>query len=159
MAPGSYLPADADVSYTWLRDGKAVGTGRNLLLGVHDVGERISLRVDLSHPGYRDRSLLLQTDHRVTTTPELDVKADGKPGRAVVRIRVTAPGVDTAPGRVIVKIGKRQVSGRLVDGRLRLVLDDLEPGTRTVKVRYSGTQIVRPGRTSTTVKISRQHGS
>ena len=156
--PGSYLPADADVSYTWLRDGKAVGTGPNYPLGVQDVGERISLRVDLSHPGYRDRSILITTDGRVTTTPEFKVTADGRPGRAVVRIRVTAPGVATAPGRVTVKIGKRQVSGRLVDGRLRVVLDDLDPGTRTVKVAYAGTQVVRAGRTSTTVKIPRKRG-
>ncbi len=158
VAPGTYLPADAHVSYTWLRDGRTVATGRSYPLGVHDVGMRISLRVDLSHPGYRDRSLLLTTEGRVTTTPELAVMAEGKPGRAVVRVRVTAPGLETAPGRVTVRIGKHRVSGRLVDGRLRVVLDDLETGTRTVKISYAGTQVVRAGRTSTTVKIPRKRG-
>ena len=154
-APGELRPADADVIYTWLRNGDRVGTGRRYPLGVHDVGERISLRVGLSHPGYRDRTVLLAAGSRVTTTPVLRVGAEGKRGRAVVRVRVAAPGVETATGKVTVRIGKHRVGGRLADGRLRVVVDGLGAGTRTVRVAYAGTEVVRPGRTSTTVEISR----
>ena len=45
------------------------------------------------------------------------------------------------------------MDGRLVDGRLRVVLDGLEPGTRTVRVAYAGKEVVRPGRASATVRI------
>lgn len=153
VSPGTFLPDDGAVSYTWLRSGEPIGTGRSYPLGVADVGERLRLRVELTHPGYRDRVLLIAAPRRVTTTPELRVAAEGKRGRAVVRVRVVAPGVDTVPGRVTVRIGGQQVTGRLVDGRLRAVLDGLDAGKRTVKVSYAGTRIVRPGRTSTTVRV------
>ena len=155
VVPGEYRPADADLTYTWLRNGDRAGTGRSYRLGVDDVGERISLRVGLAHPGYRDRTVVLAGGSRVATTPVLRVAADGKRGRAVVRVRVAAPGVETATGKVAVRIGEHQVGGRLVDGRLRVVVDGLQAGTRTVKVAYLGTEIIRPGRTSATVKVRR----
>lgn len=155
VVTGSYLPAGAAVSYTWLRDGLPVATGRSYDLGAQDVGGRVSLLVDLSHPGYRDRSLLLEADGRVTTTPEVALRAEGKRGRALVRVRVAAPGVDTATGQVTVRIGEHHVSGRLADGRLRVVLAGLAAGTRTVKVAYAGTEVVRAGRARDTVRVLR----
>ena len=153
VTPGSYLPADASVTYTWLRDGRAVTTGRSYPLEVPDVGARITLRVDLTHPGYRDRSLLLATAGRVTTTPEVRVTAAGKRHRAVVVVRVSAPGVDAPTGRVTVRIGRRQVVGRLEDGRLRVGLDELGAGARTVRAAYAGNGIVRAGKGSVSVEI------
>ena len=160
VTPGTVDPADADVTYTWLRNGAAIpgATAPTYDLGVADVGKRISLRVDLSHTGYRDKTLLLTTDGRVTTAPVLHVNTTGRPGRAVVAVRVSAPGVETPAGLVTVRIGDHVVRGRLDDGRLRVVLDDLAAGTRTVKVYYAGTEVVRSGRLTTTVDVQRKGG-
>ncbi len=82
--------------------------------------------------------------------------ADGQPGRAVVRLRVTAPGVSAPGGRATVRIGRDQVTGRVVDGRLKVVLDGLAAGTHTVRVSYAGTAVIRSSRTTTTVKVPRR---
>jgi hypothetical protein len=156
VAPGEYRPADATVSYTWLRDGERVGTGPRYPLTVRDVGERVSLRVGLSRPGYRNHVVVVDGGGLVMTTPALRVTAEGKAGRAVVRVRAAAPGVETVRGQVTVRVGRRDVTGRLVDGRLRAVVDGLAAGRRTVRVAYAGTEVVRPGRTSTTVRILRR---
>ena len=158
VSRGVFEPAKADVSYAWLRDGKVVSgaTGPSYPLGVDDVGRRISARVTLRHPGYRDRTVVLAADGRVRTTPSVRVAADGRPGKAVVRVRVAAPGVATPTGRVTVRIGKREVVGRLEDGRVRLVLDGLSAGTRKVRVVYAGTEVVRAGRAVTTVDVPRK---
>ena len=156
VAPGEYRPADATVTYTWLRDGDRVGTGPRYPLTARDVGERVSLRVGLSRPGYRNHVVVVDGGGLVMTTPVLRVTAEGKAGRAVVRVRVAAPGVETVRGLVTVQVGRRHVTGRLVDGRLRAVVDGLAAGRRTVRVAYAGTEVVRPGRTSTTVRVLRR---
>jgi surface antigen len=137
VTPGTVDPADAEVTYTWLRDGRPISgaTGRTYELGKEDVGRRISVQIALSHVGYRDRTVLLRTDGVVTTVPSLRVEATGKPGRAIVTIR------------------QREVTGRVVDGRLKVVLDDVAAGKRTVKVEYAGTDSILAARARTTVRV------
>ena len=86
LTPGTFDPADADVTYTWLRNGKPVAgvTGRTYDLAVADVGRQISVQVNLRHTGYRNRTLTMAADGVVTTVPSLRVVATGRPGRAVV---------------------------------------------------------------------------
>jgi surface antigen len=157
VTPGSYDPNDADVTYTWLRNSTPVAdaTGRTYALGAADVGKQISMQIKLSHIGYRDRTVTLSTDGVVTTVPDLSVTATGKPGRAVVVLRVSAPGVASPGGDVTVKIGKHVVTGRVVDGRLKVVLDGLPVGKHTVKVAYDGTDAILAAKTKTTVRIPR----
>jgi len=155
--PGTYDPADAQVTYAWLRNGHPISgaTETTYELAEADLGKRISVQVQLRHTGYQTRTLTLATAGVVTTVPDLRVTATGKPGRAIVNLRVTAPGVDAPGGKATVRIGQREVTGKVVDGRLRVVLDDLPAGTRTVKVSYTGTQVILPGRARTTVRIPR----
>jgi surface antigen len=157
VTPGTFDPADADVSYSWLRNGTPIAgaTGRSYELGAADVGKQVSARVKLSHTGYRDRTLTMSTDGVVTTVPDLSVVATGKPGRAVVVLRVSAPGVASPGGNATVRIGRHKVTGQVVDGRLRVVLDGLPVGRHTVKVSYEGTDAVLAARASTTVRIPR----
>ncbi len=157
VAAGTFTPAGARVAYTWLRNGRPVAgaTGTSYDLGVEDVGARMSVRVDLRHPGYRDRVVTLVSE-RVRTTPTLHVRTEGRPGRAVVGLRVTAPGVEAPRGRVTVRVGVTEVTGRLEDGRLRVVVRDLLPGLRSVRVTYEGTEVVRPGLLRTTVRVLRR---
>ncbi|MGH3361144.1 MAG: CHAP domain-containing protein [Nocardioides sp.] len=158
VEPGTFTPAGASVSYTWLRNGRAVAgaTGTSYDLGVADVGKRMSVRVKLRHPGYRDRVVSLPATERIRTRPTLHVRSEGRPGRALVRLRVTAPGVETPGGRATIRVGIREVTGRLEDGRLRVVVRNLTPGLRTVRVTYAGTDVVLPGRARTTVKVLRR---
>ncbi len=157
VTPGTYDPANSDVTYTWLRNGRPVSavTGRTYELGEADLGKQISVQVKLSHTGYQTRTITLDTDGVVRTVPDLRVSATGKSERAVVTLRVAAPGVASPGGKATVQIGQQQVTGRVVDGRLRVVLDDLAPGSRTVKVSYAGTAVILPGRARTTVRVLR----
>ena len=93
-SPARYTPKDATVRYTWLRDGEAIAraTAADVRRRADDVGHRLSVRVDLRHAGYRDRSVTLRAAGPVTTEPTLRVTAEGRPRPAVVRVRVAAPG-------------------------------------------------------------------
>ena len=59
MEPGTFRPAGATMTYAWLRNGRAISgaTGSSYVPGLRDVGERLSVRVHLSHEGYRDRTV------------------------------------------------------------------------------------------------------
>jgi len=92
----------------------------------------------------------------IRTRPSLLVWTEGRRGRAVVRLKVTAPGVDTPRGRASVRIGRHRVTRRLEDGRLRVVIGDLGPGLRNVRVAYGGTDVVLPERLVTTVRVQRR---
>ena len=54
------------------------------------------------------------------------------------------------------RIGDHRATGRLEDGPLRVVIGDLRAGVGTVRVRYAGTDIVRPGELETTVRVQRR---
>ncbi len=158
VAPGTFTPADADVTYTWLRNGEPVkdATGGRYTLGVDDVGDQMAVRVRLTRTGYRAHTLVLEADGPVTTAPSLKLGAVGKPRRVVATLHVTAPGVSSPGGRATVRVGDRSVTGRVVDGRLRVVLRDITPGLRTVRVAYAGTDVIRAGKTSMTVRVPRR---
>ena len=158
LSPGSYTPRDARVRYTWLRDGEAIpkASGTSYAATVEDVGHRLSVRVDLSRTGYRDHSLKVRADGIVTTAPALRAVAEGRPGRAIVRLRVGAPGVEDPQGEATVRVGGRRVTGEVVDGRLRLVVGDLPSGRHDVRVSYAGTRVVLPARAATEVRVLRR---
>jgi surface antigen len=158
VEPGAFRPAGATMTHTWLRNGRAIpgATGSSYVPGLRDVGERLSVRIRLSHEGYRARTVGLSAQGPVTTRPTLSVWTEGRPGRAIVRVKVTAPGVRTPGGRATVRIGDHRATGRLEDGVLRVVIGDLSPGVRNVRVSYAGTDIVRPGQLVTTVRVRRR---
>ena len=158
VEPGRFSPKDAKVHYTWLRDGEAIAraTDPTYAATVDDVGHRLSVRVDLTRSGYRDRSLTLRAAGPVTTEPTLRLSAEGRPHRAVVLLRVVAPGVDAPEGDARVRVGRRSVTGEVVDGRLRVVVGDLPRGRHDVRVAYAGTSVVLAARAATTVRVPRR---
>ncbi|WP_432478786.1 CHAP domain-containing protein [Nocardioides sp. GXQ0305] len=158
VVPGTYTPDDAEVRYRWLRDGEAIpgATGTTYDATVDDVGHRLSVRVDLSRTGFRDRSVTVPAEGRVTTEPTLRVQTAGRPHRAVVRLRVAAPGVDHPGGEATVRVGRKSVTGDVVDGRLRAVVRGLGRGRHDVRVSYAGTSVVLPGRATTSVRVPRR---
>ncbi|WP_121251970.1 CHAP domain-containing protein [Nocardioides ferulae] len=157
VEPGRFTPADAWISYTWTRDGEPVAgaTGDSYPLGVDDVGHRIAVEVAMRRNGYRDHAFTVRTGAKVTTRPLLAVRALGKTKRAVVVLRISAPGVADPGGRFTVRAAGREVSGRFVDGKARVVVPDLRPGERTVRVDYAGAGMVEAARARTTVTVLR----
>lgn len=158
VRPGTLDPADATVRYTWLRDGVPVAgaTGETYPLGPQDVGSRIALRLDFTRRSYRSLTRTIEVPGVVTTRPELKVAAKGKPGRAIVQVRLAAPGIDRFDGKVLVKVGSRTVEVRVVDGRARVVVPDLSHGKKKVRVRYAGTSVIKPVAEKITVRVPRK---
>ena len=155
---GTFRPGEATVTYLWLRNGQPISgaVGSSYVPGLRDVGQRLSVQAHLRREGYADRTVRISADGRVTTRPTLSVWTEGRPGRAIVRLKVTAPGVSTPGGRATVRIGGHRATGRLRDGRLRVVIGDLNSGVRTVRVSYAGTDIVSPEQLVTTVRVRRR---
>ncbi|MEJ7795959.1 MAG: CHAP domain-containing protein [Nocardioides sp.] len=157
VTPGTFTPTDAEVTYTWLRgDEPVVGaTGPSYAVGPDDLGARLSVRVDLRHTGYRDASVTLPMEARVTTVPTLKVASTGGDHRAVVVLRVTAPGVEAPGGLATVRVNGHEVTGRVEDGRLRVVLRGLDPGKHSVRVAYAGTQLIEAAGATDQVRVRR----
>lgn len=158
VAPGRYRPADAAVTYTWLRGDQVIAgqDGTDYTLTRADLGQRVSVRVDLTHPGYQDHTVELPARRAVTTRPTLEVEATGMVRKAVVKLRLTAPGLDHVTGPASVWIDGRTVSGVVEDGRLRLVVRKLDPGRHAVRVTYDGTDVVEAVRARDSVRVTRR---
>lgn len=157
VTPGTFTPADAEVTYTWLRGDQPIdgAAGPSYAVAPEDLGRRLSVRVDLRRFGYRDWSVTLPVEARVTTVPTLEVQSTGGDHRAVVVLRVTAPGAESPAGLATVRINGHEVTGRVEDGRLRVVLRDLDPGQHTVRVAYAGTQLIEAARATDQVRVRR----
>ncbi len=157
VTPGTFTPAGAEVTYTWLRGDQPIAGagGRTYVVGPEDLGHRLSVRVDLTHAGYRDESVTLPVEGRVTTVPTLTVDSEGGDHRATIVLRVAAPGVAAPGGLATVRIDGHKLTGRVEDGRLRLVVRDLDPGRHTVRVSYAGTQVIEAARATAKVRVLR----
>ncbi|QBR93914.1 CHAP domain-containing protein [Nocardioides euryhalodurans] len=158
VAAGTFAPAGATVTHTWLRDGEPIprATGNAYVATVDDVGHRLSVRVDLQHPGYRDHTVTMAAAGPVVTPATLRLGATGRRGRAVVVLRVAAAGVPGPRGEATLRIGRTSVTGDVVDGRLRAVLRGIAPGRHTVRASYTGTGVVVGGKATTTVRVPRR---
>ncbi len=158
VAPGTFEPSDATVVLTWLRDGEPIAdaTGPSYELRGRDVGSHVSVRVDLSRTSYRSASQAARSESPVMTKPVLHVRPASTPRRAVVIVRVAAAGVARPLGAVTVSIGARKVTGEVVGGRVRLVLDRLTPGWKKVRVLYSGAGAALPAAASARVFVKKK---
>jgi surface antigen len=142
VEPGAVSPADATIRYTWLRDGSPIAgaAGASYRLGAADVGHEVSVRLAFRRDGYRNKAVVLPASATVTTRPKLEVEARGGVRKVVVKLRVTAPGVEHPSGRVTVKVAGREVTGAVRDGRVRLAVRGIEPGRYRARIGYLGTQ-------------------
>jgi len=178
FTPGEVAPGDAEVTWTWLRDGERVADpdtnkrGTTYRLRPDDVGHVISVRVQAARDGYTTHREVHATDGPVTTRSRLAVDAQGKTvektkgkgkkkttrtvRKIVVRLDVTALGVDRPGGPVAVKVGDRVVEGTVEDGAAKLVLKRVDPGKHRVRVVYDGTKVVEGAREVVTVRVPRK---
>jgi hypothetical protein len=142
VEPGAVTPSDAVAHYTWLRGGTPIAgaDGPSYRLGAADVGREVSVRLVFRRDGYRSKAVVLPATGIVTTRPKLHVEAQGGVRKLVVKLRVTAPGVEHPAGHVTVKVAGREVTGAVRDGRLRLVVRGIDPGRHRVRIAYLGTK-------------------
>ena len=155
---GDVRPSNASASYLWLRDGKRISKATNSRYAVRpsDTGRSLSVQITRTHPQFRATTETIAVAGPVTTVPHVRVRPDVMRGRVAVDIRVKAPGVSAPEGAITVRIGGRTVEGQLVSGSARLVVRDLEPGTRPVVVRYAGTELVQAAVSRSKVQVLRR---
>ncbi|MFS3127862.1 CHAP domain-containing protein [Nocardioides sp. Bht2] len=151
--PGTYSPADATAVHTWLRNGVVVGTGPSYTLGAADLGKVVSLRTDLSRAKYRATREEVALAAPVTVKPTTKVATVGKRKRAVVKVKVSAPGAPPINGLVRIRVGAKLQEVRLVNGWVRVVFTSVPVGTRKVQVRFLDTGPYLTSGRATTVKV------
>lgn len=152
--PGTYEPAEVTAAYQWLRNGVPIpgATRARYVQTVADVGSTLSVRATLSRPRY----IPLAVDAvaaRTQAVPTLKVATSGGRGTAAVAVRVTAAGVSPVNGWVEVTIGRHVRKARLVDGLVRVTIDELADGPKNVKVHYRGSSTVVAKRATATVDV------
>lgn len=168
--PGTVVtPEDAEVTYTWLRDGKPVDgrDGLRYRLGTADVGRLVAVEVEVSRRGYATQTQVLEAAHRTTTTSrttaEARVKMVDKGTRrkpdvrrhVVLDLLVEARGVDGPAGPVVVKVDGREVETRVEGGTGKVKLRNVEPGKHRIRVVYLGTEVIGRSRDVLTVRVPR----
>ena len=168
--PGTVVtPEDAEVTYTWLRDGKPVDgrDGLRYRLGTADVGRLVAVRIEVSRRGYATQTQVLEAAHRTTTTSrttaEARVKVVDKGTRrkpdvrrhVVLDLLVEARGVDGPAGPVVVKVDGREVEATVEGGTGKVKLRNVEPGKHRIRVVYLGTEVIGRSRDVLTVRVPR----
>lgn len=155
VRPGAVEPADSSVTYTWLRDGKPVAgqSGPSYRLKGDDVGHKIAVRLDFARRSYRSLSRTLPVESRVTAKPKVTVKATGRPGRVVVKVRVWAPGAPKPGGQAMLQVGTTKQTVRIVKGVAQVVVTGQRPGKRAVRVHWAGTPVLKSAWGKTTVTV------
>jgi hypothetical protein len=149
--PGTYTPADVEVAFTWLANGRAItgATSPTLVLRPEHVGARLSVRVTASAPGYA----ALDTDSpqtagvRARTIAARLWAATTRSGTDVLTVRTGQPLAARAYVTFYRKYGRRTYrvkTGRLGStGALRVSVRDPRKRTRSTYYArvsaYSGT--------------------
>ena len=160
--PGTYSPADAAISYVWLRDGRRIprASGRQYDVRPADVGTRISVRITARKPGLKPVTRRRWSSGPTTGPATVSVGARADGGRLRVAVRVTSPrGVRPVPsGKVVVKVDGRRAVVRLTDGRGVATFGAKRPlprGRHWVKARYLGDRFHAADRATARVRIRR----
>jgi surface antigen len=155
--PGVLEPRDAQATYVWMRDGEPMPafTGRTYVVKPLDIGSRISVRVQLTHTGYRSKALMLGPVGGVKAPTNLRLKfANGRPGEAWVKVIVRTPDPRQPSGSVWVKLqGKRHLV-RLAHGVGKIRLSGLRPGRRGLVALYTGDVRTTRARATVTVTVT-----
>jgi hypothetical protein len=161
--PGTYTPADAVISYVWLRDNRPIprAHGSQYVVRPADVGTRLSVRITARKPGLKPVTRRRWTKARTTGPSIVTVDARALDGRRLrVAVRVSSPpGVRPVPnGKVVVKVDGRRDVVRLTDGRGIATFGGKRPlarGRYWVKARYLGDRSHDKSHSAARVRVRR----
>lgn len=142
VTPGGYDPADAAVTFTWMRDGTVIegATAAGYACTTVDFGTRLSVRVEATAPGRGVVAQTLTAPTSVTARVDIRIRTIGGRGRAAVRVRLAPPdGLPVvAQGTLVIEVARQTQTIQLVDGQATARFGGLRPGVRPVTVSYSG---------------------
>ena len=158
LDPGSYTPAGADeLAIAWLRDGAPVDgvTGTTYPLTTTDLGTSLTAEVTLARPGYETLAARAAATAPVKALPQVGVEVVRGIHRLRLAITVTASGVSPVTGGLVVSRGRTLIAETTLrrGGRARVLLPELRPGVRTIRVRYLGSETVLPARVRPAVEF------
>jgi len=161
--PGVYMPADAALTYVWLRDGRPIPRcpGPQYVVRPADVGTRLSVRITARKPGLKPVTRRRWSSGRTTGPSFVSVDASAsRDGRLRVAVRVTSPpGVRPVPGgKVVVKVDDHRAVVRLTDGHGVATFGAEHPlarGRYRVRARYKGDSSHDKARGTTRVRVRR----
>jgi surface antigen len=154
--PGTVSPsAGVTTSYQWLRNGTPIdgATGATYRLAPADVGSRVRVQVRHSKDDFTPAVEHANGSRLVRTDATVRVKVRTKGRRAVVRVRVTAPGVDAVQGRLYVGLMGRDRTVWIRNGRAREEFFLLDRGTWWARAHFRPTTLIRGDREKVKVRI------
>jgi surface antigen len=144
LDPGGYAPA-GELSVAWLRDGAPVegATGTTYSLTTADLGASLTAQVTVARPGYESLSAPAAATAPVRALPRVSAEVVRGTRRVRLAITVTADGVAPVTGNLVVSHGRQVVDEpALRGGTARVLLPELRSGTRTIRIRYAGSDTV-----------------
>ena len=156
VVPPTLSPGGTTVAYQWVRDGVPIAgaTGTTYRLTAADVGHRVSAEVTATRPQYLPYQATLATPAtRVTAPATLRLTTRSDRGRAIVRVRVVAPGVASVPGKALIKVGRWSRTVKLDERGVARVAVRLPKGVKAVRVRYLGSSLVTAARVTGSVRV------
>jgi hypothetical protein len=158
VTSGTYSPPDAVVSYTWLRNGAPTGDSPALAsrpIVPEDVGQQISVQVDVQRTGYTAASQLLTAPATVETQATLDVRVHAQHGNIRVVVRASALGVvGPVTGDVRIRVDRRPPRTlALADGLAVARFVAFGRGDHAVRVAYRAASPIRSARARTTIHV------
>jgi surface antigen len=139
-------PQGATAHYRWYRNDQPIRGARDATYAVRpgDLGHRLHVYVTMTADHWVARTRHSVAVGHLRTVPTLDPSTSMQGSRVLLDLDVTAPGLSSPSGRVVVKRGDRVV-GRfdVTDGHGSRLLRHLAKGTHTLKVVYRGDQQVK----------------
>jgi len=154
VSNGTWDLDELTFAYQWLRDGEAIegATAATYVVTEGDLGAELTARVTASKAGHEDGSAVASG----LTVPGEEEPADPAPSttkatllgekikqgeRGEVRVKVTSEGESVPTGTLTVTAGRKSVEAELTEadnGKAKITLPKLKPGTYDVSVTYSG---------------------
>ena len=159
-------PTPTSYAYQWIRDGAPINGAVNSSYQVTaaDAGRHLNVEVIASRTGHadgREQSASLSIRKVVSTTSATLASAKVRRiSRAKMRVTVTAPGVASPTGKVMVMKGTRAIATATLTaaklGKITVTLPRLAVGRHRLRVKYQGnaqlTSSQSPYRTLTVVR-------
>lgn len=156
LVVGKANPADAEITHQWLRNGKPIAgaTGTTYKLTSADPGAVISVRSTIAKDTWETLVDTQTATRRVTGEARVAIAVSGQRGKAVVKVKVSSPGVNPVKGTVRIGSGGQLKAVKLdADGVALVTLSPIRKGTWPVAVIYQGSTSVKAGRGDSSVVV------
>lgn len=145
LDPGEWAPANASLTYQWLRDGVPIAgaVSRSYRVQETDAGTTLSARVQARRPGAVNAGTAVTAEVPVTVGSAVQAvmnrAAGGPADDFTLTVTVRTEAGQPAGGAVTVTHEGIDYVGTLVGGRVAFALPAARPGIHEVLVRYAGT--------------------